>query len=109
MDEYEPEDLFKIFKKKSLDEEWSLCDDIDEDFFTKNKKSFIYNGRDMETLFETVKIAHAKRVFTLPLNVKKKIKMIDLERAYVLFKDNSPHLNSLENESFDMFVSRMYI
>ena len=109
MNEYEAGDLYKIFSKKCLDEGWELDKDVTDEFFAGKKDKFIYNGRDMETLFEYSKITHAKRVFTLPAEEKKIIKIIDVEEAYKLFTENSPHLNSLDKQYEDESIKRLYM
>ena len=109
MDDYEPGDLYKIFVKKCTDEKWPVGEDVTEDFFLGKKDKFIYSGRDMETLFEYTKISHAKRVFTLPPEEKKIIRLIDIEEAYKLFTDNSPHLNSYDKQFEDESIKRLYM
>ena len=53
---------------------------------SKNKDCFAFFGRDMETLFSKVKIAHSRRVFCLPKEEKTKISMKDLDKGFAIYK-----------------------
>jgi len=60
-DDYKPEELQKIFVKKVNDAGWSIKkDNIKTEWFEENMDYFKYYGRDMETLFSKVKIAHSR-------------------------------------------------
>jgi SpoVK/Ycf46/Vps4 family AAA+-type ATPase len=88
IDDYTAEDLRNIFVKKVKDVGWSIDGELDVEWFEKNMKYFKYYGRDMETLFTKTKIAHSKRVFCKPDNVKTKITMKDLENGFEMFTKN---------------------
>merc|ERR1711871_20604 len=63
-DDYKADELMKIFEKKVNEAEWSIKDgSLGEEWFEKNMDYFKYYGRDIETLFAKVKIAHSRRVF----------------------------------------------
>jgi SpoVK/Ycf46/Vps4 family AAA+-type ATPase len=88
IDDYSAEDLRNIFVKKVKDVGWSIDGELDVKWFEKNIKYFKYYGRDMETLFTKTKIAHSKRVFCKPDNLKTKITMKDLENGFEIFTKN---------------------
>ena len=79
IDDYTAEDLRDIYPKKVKDFGWSIHEgeEIKAEWFEKHMKYFKYYGRDMETLFSKTKIAHSRRVFCKPENVKTKITMKD--------------------------------
>ena len=86
IDKYSPSEMKQIFQKKIKDNGWSLKEEIDDEWFDKNKEFFTYYGRDMETLFSKVKIAHSRRVFCLPKEEKTKITIKDLEKGFEIYK-----------------------
>jgi SpoVK/Ycf46/Vps4 family AAA+-type ATPase len=88
IDDYSAEDLRNIFVKKVKDVGWSIDGELEVGWFEKNMKYFKYYGRDMETLFTKTKIAHSKRVFCKPDNMKTKITMKDLENGFEMFTKN---------------------
>lgn len=106
MDEYKPNEMYKIFVKKVLTNKWSFLneEDITEKWFEKNKGSFIYFGRDMENLFTYTKIAHGRRVYGKPNECHKKIILEDLENGFLVFKKNSK-----KKEDAPTFISDMYV
>jgi SpoVK/Ycf46/Vps4 family AAA+-type ATPase len=92
-DDYTYKELRQIFLKKIYDAKWSVYDDdfeshVPESWFRENMKYFKYYGRDMETLFSKVKIAHSRRVFCLDADKKKKITQADLERGFKMYLEN---------------------
>ena len=86
IDDYNPTELRLIFEKKITDNNWSLKEDLSDEWFEKNKDFFSFFGRDMETLFSKVKIAHSRRVFCLPKEEKTKISIKDLEKGFEIYK-----------------------
>lgn len=86
IDEYNPNELRRIFEKKIMDNNWSLKENLSDEWFEKNKEFFSFFGRDMETLFSKVKIAHSRRVFCLPKEEKTKISIKDLEKGFEIYK-----------------------
>lgn len=86
IDEYNPNELRRIFEKKITDNNWSLKENLSDEWFEKNKEFFSFFGRDMETLFSKVKIAHSRRVFCLPKEEKTKISIKDLEKGFEIYK-----------------------
>ena len=88
-DDYKPEELMEIFRKKIHDVGWSHDKKaLDKEWFVENKDYFKYYGRDMETLFAKVKIAHSRRVFCLPEDKKTIISMKDMKKGLELYLNN---------------------
>ena len=86
IDEYSANELRQIFEKKVRECGWNLKEPLCREWFEKNKEYFKYFGRDMETLFSKVKIAHSRRVFCLPKEEKTHIIMEDLEKGFTVYK-----------------------
>ena len=110
-DDYSGEDLYKIFIKKVHDDQWLFSENGDENitvkWFEKNKRFFKFYGRDIETLFGKVKIAHSRRVLCLDDNIKKKLTIKDIDKGLEMFKKNENNNNKEEN--FKKMVSSMYL
>lgn len=88
-DDYTPEELQKIFIKKVNDANWKIKqNNVHSEWFETNKDYFKFFGRDMETLFAKVKIAHSRRVFCLSNDIKKVITDADLKRGFEMFLEN---------------------
>ena len=64
IDKYDYKELFLIFEKKVNEQGWKIKENKDE-WFNEKKDYFKFYGRDIETLFAKIKIAHSKRVFCL--------------------------------------------
>jgi len=86
IDEYSHIELKQIFEKMIKECGWKLKEPLNELWFEKNKDFFKFYGRDMETLFSKVKIAHSRRVFGLPNEEKAQINMKDLEKGFDIYK-----------------------
>jgi SpoVK/Ycf46/Vps4 family AAA+-type ATPase len=108
VDNYEAKDLRDIFVKKARDFGWSVHEELKVEWFEKNMKYFKYYGRDMETLFTKTKIAHSRRVFCKPEEMKKKIIMKDLENGFELFIKNDEVKNRV-NDSELKVLQNMYL
>jgi len=109
-DDYSAEDLYKIFVKKVNDANWSFLEesDINVKWFEKNKRYFKFYGRDIETLFAKVKIAHSRRVFCLDESIKKKLLLKDMDKGLEMFKKNETN-EARRAENFKQVVSSMYL
>jgi ATP-dependent 26S proteasome regulatory subunit len=109
-DEYNAEDLYKIFLKKVNDGGWFISNksEIDVKWFEKNKKHFKFYGRDIETLFAKTKIAHSRRVFCLEDSVKKYVTIKDLDKGLEIYLKNEDS-NEKENENIRKIISSMYV
>lgn len=108
IDEYSANDLYDIFCKKVADSGWSFAEDanISSKWFEKNKSSFKFYGRDIETLLTKVKISHSKRVFCLDEKLKKKINLIDLENGFTIYLKNE--YNNKNNTTQKQLLYTMY-
>ena len=86
IDDYKGDELHKIFLKVVNENEWEvLPKSIPKDFFNDNKHYFKFNGGDIESFFQTCKIAHARRVFCCPINERRKLTRRDITRGLELF------------------------
>ena len=110
IDDYTPEDLRDIFTKKVRDFGWSIHEneEIKAEWFEKHMKYFKFYGRDMETLFSKSKIAHSRRVFCKPENVKTKITMKDLENGFEMYTNNTEVKKRADNNDSKV-IQNMYL
>lgn len=109
IDDYSANDLRLIFEKKVTDCKWSIKEKLLDTWFEKNKTLFPYYGRDMETLFSKVKIAHSKRVFCLSPDEKTKLTTIDMDKGLDLYKSmNSTNKKRIEKERLTQIYSTLY-
>jgi SpoVK/Ycf46/Vps4 family AAA+-type ATPase len=115
-DNYSAEDLYHIFIKKVKNAGWEIFDinndskdkDINVKWFEKHKQTFKFYGRDIETLFAKVKIAHSRRVFCLDDLVKQKITISDLNKGYAMFLKNDT-TDSKHDDNMRQIFSSMYM
>ena len=109
-DEYNAEDLYRIFLKKVSDGGWFLAEssEIDVKWFEKHKKHFKFYGRDIETLFAKAKIAHSRRVFCLDVSVKKYLTLKDLNKGLEIYLKNEDSKEK-EREKMTEIISSMYV
>jgi SpoVK/Ycf46/Vps4 family AAA+-type ATPase len=113
-DNYSAEDLYNIFIKKIKNAGWDFLenekekDSINVKWFEKNKSSFVFYGRDIETLFAKIKIAHSRRVFCLDEEFKKKITLKDMDKGLEIFLKNDTDTND-KKASIQKVISSMYI
>lgn len=115
-DNYSAEDLYHIFIKKVKNAGWEIFDinndskdkDINVKWFEKHKQTFKFYGRDIETLFAKVKIAHSRRVFCLDDLVKQKITINDLNKGYAMFLKNDT-TDSKHEDNMRQIFSSMYM
>lgn len=88
-DDYKPDELMKIFEKKVSEAGWKPKDGaIEEKWFVDNADYFKFYGRDIETLFAKVKIAHSRRVFCAKPQEKTVITKKDLDNGLKLYLSN---------------------
>ncbi len=117
-DNYSAEDLYNIFIKKVKNAGWDFLekekekekekDSINVKWFEKNKSSFVFYGRDIETLFAKIKIAHSRRVFCLDEEFKKKITLKDMDKGLEIFLKNDTNDNA-KKATIQKVISSMYI
>jgi len=108
-DAYTADDLYNIFIKKVKNAGWEILlkDNINVKWFEKNKGSLKSYGRDIETLFAKVKIAHSRRVFCLDETIKKKITLTDLDKGLDMFLKNDA--DNKRSENMRQVISSMYM
>ena len=107
IEEYTPDDLYKIFLKKVNDIGWEIEENskINVEWFKKKKDYFKFFGRDIETILAKTKIAHGKRIFCKPENNKRKINLVDLEKGFELYlKNNQDIKNKKEEEEMKKYI-----
>jgi SpoVK/Ycf46/Vps4 family AAA+-type ATPase len=99
-EEYTPQDLYEIFLKKVKDAGWEVEENtkINSQWFKNNMDYLKFFGRDIETILSKTKIAHSRRVFCKPDEIKKKITMEDLENGFQKYINNSDVKKRKESE-----------
>ena len=65
--------------------------DIREKWFEDKKESFKNYGRDVELLVVYTKIAHGKRIYGKPAELRKKISLQDVNAGFAIFENNKQH------------------
>lgn len=90
---YDAKQLCSIFKKKVREQEWDfeMETDIREKWFEDKKESFKNYGRDVELLVVYTKIAHGKRIYGKPAELRKKISLQDVNAGFAIFENNKQH------------------
>lgn len=108
---YKSDDLFKIFLKKIKDSEWSIEEKskINAEWFEKNMVYFKFFGRDIETIFSKIKIAHGRRIFCKSDAERKKITFADLEKGFEMFLKNDDVKNRKESECMNKMLMSIYV
>ena len=101
-EEYTGKDLQAIFKKKVADIGWTIHakNDVSHEWFDKNRESFQYFGRDIESFLAKTKISHSKRVFCKPIAEKKCLTKEDLIKGFEVYLHNSDNKNKKEDKYF---------
>ena len=101
-DEYTGKDLHAIFIKKVADIGWTIHkrNDVSHEWFDKNRDSFQYFGRDIESFLAKTKISHSKRVFCKPITEKKCLTKEDLMEGFELYLHNSDNKHKKEAKYF---------
>jgi SpoVK/Ycf46/Vps4 family AAA+-type ATPase len=108
---YKSEDLFQIFLKKVKDAGWTVEENTktNAEWFEKNMVYFKFFGRDIETLFSKIKIAHGRRIFCKPETDRKKITFSDLEKGFEMFLKNDDVKNRKESETMNKMLMSIYV
>jgi hypothetical protein len=101
-EEYTGKDLHAIFKKKVADIGWTIHagNDVSHEWFDKNRESFHYFGRDIESFLAKTKISHSKRVFCKPITEKKCLTKEDLMKGFEVYLHNSDNKHKKEDKYF---------
>lgn len=106
-DDYSSDELKQIFRKKVVDSKWDITDEIKTSWFEKNKDYFSFYGRDMETLFAKIKIAHSRRVFCLDNDAKGKITLEDMNKGLSFFLQND-EVKKRKKSTDNTYMTTMY-
>ena len=86
---YSAKNLMDIFKKKVSEEEWKINSEcLNESWFEDKINYFNYYGRDMETLFAKVKIAHGRRIFGKSIEEQKILTEKDMDLGFKKYIEN---------------------
>jgi len=106
-DDYSSDELKQIFRKRVVDSKWDVTDEIKTSWFEKNKEYFSFYGRDMETLFAKIKIAHSRRVFCLDNDAKGKITLEDMDKGLSFFLQND-EVKKRKKSTDNTYMTTMY-
>lgn len=108
---YKSDDLFKIFLKKVKDAEWCIEENskINAEWFESKMIYLKFFGRDIETMFSKIKIAHGRRIFCKPETDRKKITFTDLEKGFEMFLKNEEVKNRKESETMNQMLMSIYV
>jgi hypothetical protein len=110
IDEYSGKDLHDIFVKKVKDIQWEIKEnEINKEWFEKNKVYFRYFGRDIEVLFSKIKIVHSRRVFCKSETEKRIINFADLNKGFDLYLKNDDIKNRENEHLVKNMLSSMYV
>lgn len=90
IEDYQPEDLSKIFKKMVTEMNWEVdSNDVTiTELIKKEKDIFKDAGGSVENFLSKIKLTHSKRVFGQPEEMKFKITVQDMESAIEMMKHN---------------------
>ena len=88
-DDYTPKELNLIFQKKIAEADWKIKTPLLDSWFSSKMKYFTFYGRDMETLFSKIKIAHSRRVFCKPEDTKTILTARDIDKGFEMFLKNN--------------------
>ena len=87
MEQYNYEELYKIFSFMINNIDWKLDEKITKEWFSKNYDNFSNYGRDIETLITHVKISHGRRLYGSD-SKSKEITQEDLDNGFKRYMDN---------------------
>jgi SpoVK/Ycf46/Vps4 family AAA+-type ATPase len=111
IENYDSSELRKIFEKIVKDNGWTFKFDRDavkDEWFKSRQQYFKYFGRDIEVFFTKTKIAHARRVFYLPVKDRRSLIMDDLDAGFELFTAND-EIKSRGNSLHGSPAATMYL
>jgi replication-associated recombination protein RarA len=103
MEPYSSKELCNIFKKKVIEQDWQMINDVKilEKWFDEKKENFKNFGRDMELLLTYTKIFHARRVYGKDRELYRNISTEDMNGGYESFvknkkiKKDAPYLHGI--------------
>jgi hypothetical protein len=116
MDEYDAPDLMKILQKMVREAKWEWAEEMAGekgqqkmlDFLEANRHYFKFNGGDLETFVQMLKLAHGKRVFGLNPKHYRYFTWCDWESAFELFLRNDDVKKRLDEELSPSILASMY-
>ena len=104
IEEYSASELMRIFLMIVVQSGWEMLDSkINDRWFQEKKDKFQGLGRDMEVLFTYTKMAHSLRIYGKDIEVRKKISLEDMDKAYTIFLEN------LKKDERPSFINSIYI
>ena len=108
---YKAGEMKQILEKKVKEYNWTIAEGekIQEAWFASRMDYFTTYGRDMETLFTKMKIAHSRRVFCLPKTVKTQITVKDLENGFELFLENPEVKERKDRNGVGNYMKSLYV
>ena len=109
-EDYKADELKLIFKKQVFDSEWKIDDeDLKDEWFNSKMSYFKHYGRDMETLFSKVKIAHGRRIFCNLECEKKKLTIQDLDKGFESYLENENKQNIEHERIMKQIHNTLYV
>ena len=116
MDEYDAPDLLKILLKMVREAKWEWVEEMKGeggqqkilDFLGANRHYFKFNGGDLETFVQMLKLAHGKRVFGLNPKHYRYLTWSDWESAFELYLRNDDVKKRLDEELSPSVLASMY-
>jgi SpoVK/Ycf46/Vps4 family AAA+-type ATPase len=107
MDDYKPDDMVEIFKKKVRDAQWAVAENVvTSDFMKNNAEHFKYAGGDMEVLFSKCKVAHSRNLLKGATKTKYELSLCDLNDGFAIYKSICGR--TVETNDSDAFWKSMY-
>ena len=107
IENYNEDDLTRIFFKQVSDIGWELAPEVEREWLAKfikeQKDHFKDMGGSIENFLTLVKVQHSKRVFGKPATERKKITRDDLSAALKKLKE-SKTTESADKPPFGMYM-----
>ena len=107
-DDYTPKELNLIFQKKIADADWKIKTPLLDSWFSSKMKYFTFYGRDMETLFSKIKIAHSRRVFCKSEDEKTILIARDIDKGFEMFLKNN-EVAARSNDKMQYMRDSLYL
>ena len=104
IDPYNYKELYQIFKKKTMEIEWKLCDEFKEKWFENKMDKFGNYGRSIEQLLSNIKLCHSKRIFGKNPEFRRFINMEDIQNGY-----DSYLIHLQDNQQKKDYLSGLYV
>lgn len=105
LEKYDFNELYQIFNKKVLENNWKLKIDENEllHWFKTHFKHFKHFGRDIEQLFSYVKISHGRRIYGKK-EEKKSIILDDMNKGFQQFEKHSSLHEDVKPQLYGLYV-----